>query len=255
MEPEGLEAGEHRLDQESPVPGGDVVVELLLHDAFAHVHADALLHEILQCLGAAVEHDTVGDVNAPHAGFLDLHAEDVLIGLLIGAETGADVLESDELADLRVAHGDLVVHLPHETDGKTYLVVRIVGGFWPSAGDPHIVLFEGLYKFTEGIIGTEHVVGIEHDDDVRGLIVEITVDGGILTFPLLLSQKSDSREFLGQFRHDLVGTVGASGRDHQYLSDTNPSLILRENGAYGTFYDLFLVVRTNPDGDWKVCQG
>ncbi len=89
------EEPEHGLREVLPVPCGDVVVVHLLHRALADVHAEPLLLEIPEGLRAVIEDDAVGHVDAPVAGALESHSDDVLVGLHVGGEAGADVAEGD----------------------------------------------------------------------------------------------------------------------------------------------------------------
>lgn len=131
-------------------------------------------------------------------------------------------------------------------------VVHGVGGYWASAGDADLRVAEGLHELLQGFVASEDVVGVEHDDDVAGLAVEVAVDGGVLALPPLLPDEAKVRVRPGEVHDDIVGAVVAAARYHDDLLYGDLRELLRVDGLDRLPDDLRLVVGAYADRNLDV---
>ncbi len=210
VEAEVADHSQRGFEDVFPVPRRDVVVELLLHVAFAYVNAGPLLEEILFRLRASVIDDRIGGIGAFVPRFLEIHPDDVLVRLLVQREARPYVAESYQFPDLRIDHGEVVVHAPQHMDGEPDSVLFAVGRHWVASDHAHLLVFERFHEMEEGFVGPEDVVCVQHDDQSARFRVKISVYGGILPFPSVLDDEIDVFMLFLELADDVVGPIRAS---------------------------------------------
>lgn len=184
----------------------------------------------------------VRGVDPPVSRLLEPHAYDVLVGLEVGPQPGADVPERHELPDLGGLERDVVVHRPEHHGCESHLVRGLVGRYGVAANYAHPRVHERLQEALQRPAPGEDVVRVEHDRDPRGHVVQIEVDGGVLALPLGLREEDDVPMLRHERADDTVRPVGAAARHYQDLLEPEPGELLLVDRAYAPLDVPLLVV-------------